>query len=84
MEAEKMDRRLALVTEHENVGDDCADIREIDVDPNAVSDLAFRLKVSRDLLDLQKQVEQHRRILNKIILRAQLEGKPLVTEKEVA
>lgn len=52
----------------------------IDVDPNAVSDLAFRLQVSNRLLAAEKLIEQQRRTLNRILTRFAIDGKAIPTE----
>jgi hypothetical protein len=78
--------RLALVLQtdptlaHDAMGDESPGFEAIDVDPNAVSDLEFRLKVSNRLLAAEKQIEEQRRILGRITTRFAIDGRPLPTE----
>lgn len=75
--------RLALVTDANDsdpMGDEAAtEAALLECDPVAVSELEFRLRLSIRLIELEKQVEQHRRTLNRIILRFQLDGRPIPT-----
>jgi hypothetical protein len=78
-------QRLALVSpdERDNMGQESAipeGFEAIDVDPNAVSDLEFRLKVSNRLLAAEKMIETQRHVLNRILLRFQLDGRPIPEE----
>jgi hypothetical protein len=83
-------QRLALMAAndpalaHETVGDESPGFEAIDVDPNAISDLEFRLKVSNELLALAKQIERQRRILGRITTRFAIDGRPLPTEDSAA
>jgi hypothetical protein len=83
-------QRLALMAAndpalaHENAGDESPGFEAIDVDPNAVSDLEFRLKVSNRLLAAEKQIEEQRRILGRITTRFAIDGRPLPTEDSAA
>lgn len=76
-------RRLSIVQQDESntLGDESApDVALIECDPNAVSDLEFRLKVSTRLLAVEQQAEANRRMLNRVLLRFNLDGRPIPTE----
>jgi uncharacterized protein (DUF1499 family) len=84
-----MNRRLlALMADaelsHDNAGDESNHIAPVEVDPNAVSDLEFRMKVSIRLLEVEKQVEQTRRMVNRIITRFAVDGRPLPPEEKIS
>lgn len=49
----------------------------IDVDPNAISDLEFRLKVSNRLLAVERLQAEDRRAINRITTRFAVEGRPI-------
>ena len=81
-------QKLALVTdENENLGDESPALDQfqpIDVDPNAISDLEFRLKISNELLSLARKLEETRRIVNRITTRFAIEGRPLPEDSNAA
>jgi hypothetical protein len=75
----------AAAIESESLGDESMPASEvfeaIDVDPNAVSDLEFRLKVSNRLLEVERMAEQTRQMMNRVLLRFQLDGRPIPEER---
>lgn len=84
-----MNRKLlALMADNElandAAGDESNHIAPVEVDPNAVSDLEFRMKVSIRLLEVEKQVEQQRRTVNKILTRFAIDGRPIPAEEKIA
>lgn len=72
---------LALVGDtnaSENAGDDSGNaIAPIEIDPNAVSDLNFRMRVSLELATIRREAAKDRAAINRILTRFATLGQPI-------